>query len=706
MNRRRFLQWSGLALLASLIGGGDRLAAAGASRRHGAARNDATSSRFADWSRLARVADASFAENPDQSELEDLVATLRSQNVSVIEVDTILSNWLTEDQFTAHMADIGTFVQLAHATGMKVVIYYPSLEVISIGGEAGPSFYKNAEGARWAQLGLDGKPNVFYGSLVFWVDPGDESCWLSPNSPWRDYYLGRIRQLASTGVDGIWPDVPIYFDGLRDWCDTSSWGKTAFKADTGLDIPGTDDFTSPAFRRFIEWRHRNLNQWQLDIAAAGRSVNPNLVTFVETVTMDYEDGRKIGLDGAYLRQADNITQVWEVDVLSNSDSMRWATSDDWICLISMYKYARGASGTKPAWAFSFGTRADDAALVMAEVLAAGCNPFEVQAPGKTVSADPAMRTHLYAFIRANQDRIFRASSLATVALYHSSPSRDYVKPTEGSGLFANAIRPNGPAEWWSKNDPQLSCYQQQWLGEFRGMLKALVHAHVPFNVLTSPTLTAADLIAYKALMLPDLEAVSDGEAGIIREFVREGAAIVISGSNPTGMTELGADRSEYALADVLGFSKASALPPTKQSSFGKGHCYYFSDLLGGQYLRDNAQAAYDKLIGIGLQTVTPSVTLSGDRRIHLEATTLGADTIVHLVNFTSLGDRPRPFTTLSTKCTLSVAIPAGKQVTSVAVSSPDNPDPAMAPVPYSVIGATVSVPLTVATYALVAVTIS
>jgi hypothetical protein len=55
---------------------------------------------------------------------------------------------------------------------------------------------------------------------------------------------------------------------------------------------------------------------------------------------------------------------------------------------------------------------------------------------------------------------------------------------------------------------------------------------------------------------------------------------------------------------------------------------------------------------------------------------------------------------------LSVAIPAGKQVTSVAVSSPDNPDPAMAPVPYSVIGATVSVPLSVATYALVAVTIS
>ena len=538
---------------------------------------------FPDWSRQARVANASFGLNPADSELDQIVATLKTQNVTVVEADTQLSNWLTDAEFDAAMADATRFNARVHAVGMKVVWYYPSLEVISVGGEAGPSLYKT--NPDWAQVSIDGKPNVFYGSVVFWVNPGDESCWVSPNGPWHDYYLNRIKKLAATGADGIWPDVPLYFDTVVHWCDTSPWSKAAFRADTGLDIPSAEDWINPVFRRFVEWRHRNLNRWQVDIGNAARTVSPNVLIFVETVTCDYRDGTLVGLDGAYLRQADGITHVWEVDVLSNSDGMRFGREDDWICLIAMYKYARAASGQKPAWAFSKALQADDASLVMAEVLAAGCNPYEVQVPGKTVSADSAMRTRMYAFVQANTSRLFNATALANVAVYHSSASRDYVPrpvdefgaPIEGSGLFATGTQPAGVAEWWSGNDPQQSCYLQPWLGEFRGTIKALVHAHLPFNVVPSPGLAAADLNSYKALMLPNLQAVSDSEAGIIRQFVQAGGTIVITGANPTGLNEYGDSRANYALADVLGFGKGSQLPTSAVKQFGSGWVWLVLD---------------------------------------------------------------------------------------------------------------------------------
>ena len=652
----------------------------------------------ADWGRHARLANASYGENSDDLELEEIVRGLRAQNVSVVEVDTRLSDWLTEEQFEQEMEEARRFNRLVHTAGMKVVWYYPSLEVISVGGQHGPSFYKTYPD--WAQIGMDGRPNLFHGGVVFWVDPGNESVWLSPDGPWREYYLNRVKGIAQTGADGLWPDVPIYF-AYVPWADTSHWARDAFTRDTGLTVPSQAEWSDPTFRRWIEWRHRNLNRFLLDIAAAGRSVNPSFETFVETVTMDYNDATLIGLDGGYLRLAEGVTHMWEVDVVSNDTGMRYATEDDWICLISMYKYGRAASGKKAAWAFSYGIQEDDAVAVMAEVLAAGCNPYEVKSPEKTAGVSAPMRTHMYAWVKANTERLFDATLLANVALYHSSASRDYTEHSEGSGLFASTTKPPEAEEWWSTN-PSESCYDKQWLAEYRGTLKALVHAHIPFNVLTSPTFHAEDLEGYKVLLLPDLEAVSDNEAAIIRRFVQAGGTIVITGPDPTGLNEYGDTRTDYALADVLGFSRRSR-PAGKENSFGAGKAFYFGDLPGKKYLKDGTRAEYEKLIGAVLRGVTPFVTIDGDRRIHLEATRLGNDTLVHFTNFIGVAGPSKLFRVVPTSFTVSVAIPEGKQVKAVNVTSSDNPTPDLQPVPFSIADSKVSFTLHLKQYSLVAV---
>ncbi|MBA8928323.1 hypothetical protein BC739_005540 [Kutzneria viridogrisea] len=656
---------------------------------------------FPEWSRFARIADTTFDEDADPvRDMKPKIDALRKQNVSVIELDTILSNWITDQQFTEHMGKVRQFCELAHAAGMRVVMYYPSLEVISIGGRIGQSFYKNGPGKDWVQRSPEGKPNVFYGDLVVWVDPDDESCWVSPNSPYRDFYLARIRQLAGTGVDAIWPDVPIYFDGALSWCDASSWAASAFRADTGLALPAKPDFTSPVFRRYVEWRHHTLLGWQRDIAAAGQSVNPQLVTFVETVSMDYQYGTLVGLDGAYLRTSPGVSHVWEVDILGNYDGMRHATATDWTCLISMYKYARAASGAKPAWAFSYGWKADDASLVMAELLAAGCNPFEVKSPYKSDSTDLAMRTRMYGFIAANQNALYDSVNTAEVGVYHSSASRDYVDPGAGTGMYLNTVAPKGVKDWWATGSREEGADHHSWLGDFRGVVKALVYAHVPFRTVTSPGLAPADLVGLKALLLPNLQAVSDEEAAVLRGFVAGGGTLVVTGPNPTGLDQFGTTRTEFALSDVLGLRRADPLPASKQN----GTCWYHKDLLGLNYLTKTDQASADLLLGPVLRAAPPTVGLAaGDPRIHLEVNRLGSDLVLQLVNFTQFGDKPTEFKAAPTTCTVRVDLPTGKQIGTVTVSSPDNPTPAPQPVPWTTSGSAATFDLTLQQYSLVRV---
>src|SRR5262249_25908278 len=207
---------------------------------------------FSEWARHARLANASFGEDPDEEELVDILNHLRAEKVSVVECDTNLSDWLTDEEFEQSMAVATHFNRLVHGAGLKVVWYYPSMGVITPGGEYGPSFYKTYP--EWAQVSIDDEPNVFYGSVVFWVEPGAESVWLSPNGPWREYYRNRVKKIALTGADSIWPDVPLYASFTVDWCDQSVYARDAFKVDTGLDLPKEEDWNDPVWRRWIEWR--------------------------------------------------------------------------------------------------------------------------------------------------------------------------------------------------------------------------------------------------------------------------------------------------------------------------------------------------------------------------------------------------------------------------------------------------------------------
>jgi len=54
---------------------------------------------------------------------------------------------------------------------------------------------------------------------VFWLEPDDLDAWLAPESSCREFYLDRIRELAGSGVDGLWIDVACYLNAIGQFED-------------------------------------------------------------------------------------------------------------------------------------------------------------------------------------------------------------------------------------------------------------------------------------------------------------------------------------------------------------------------------------------------------------------------------------------------------------------------------------------------------
>ena len=98
---------------------------------------------------------------------------------------------------------------------------------------------------------------------------GDEDVWVRPYAPeWRKIYMERVRQIAGTGIDGIYVDIPYWmthFDGWEDtWASFDDYTVAAFKKQTGLDAKKDlklGDFSDPNFRKWVDFRIRTFTDF-------------------------------------------------------------------------------------------------------------------------------------------------------------------------------------------------------------------------------------------------------------------------------------------------------------------------------------------------------------------------------------------------------------------------------------------------------------
>jgi len=621
--------------------------------------------------RTAKLAGLAVYPGMSQDLLEEQLDELVEQHVDVVIGDSELSNYQTDARFATHVKVIDRVAEAAHARGLKLLWYIPSLEVQTVDGVNKKSTM-GKDHPDWLQVGVGGKKNVFYGTQEDWVEATDESAWLCPISGYRQYFLGRIKILAASKLDGVWVDVPVYLDTGVKWNCQCDRHKAQFKKDTGLTMPAAFDcsddeqpagacgklWSDASWRRWINYRHHELNTFQLDVHKAGRSVKPNFQTVIEVFTMDYNDAMDKGLDGTFMGNVEGLTHVWEIDSVSNRQGMLRAKPDDWLTKVALAKFARGADKGRPTWVFSYGNTAWDAELVMASAFASQANPYETKTPDMAATVGAAFRKRMYSWADQHTDAIYDTKSAARVAVLYSSLSRDYVDYPYGFALFTDTEPPTvsskdpktskpykGPdREWWS-DEKRDSVKSLEVLGEYRGFIKALSHLHVPFSVEAMQKLTAADLKRYETLIAPNLTAVTDSQAKLLADFVAGGGNLIITGLNPTGLDGYGTPRTKLALADVLGFDRAT-LPATdagRSRVHRAGSVHYVNALLARRYLRTNDPLALGRITRLLRRTTSSAMTTDAHRHVHADLYRLppkapqgGGELVLHLLSFVGI----------------------------------------------------------------------
>lgn len=515
-----------------------------------------------DWARFATVAGLDIHRSMGRQELQNQLDLRKSEFVSVLELDSRLSEYIPSAQeFNLEVEFLDQVADMAHDSGMRAVVYYPALEVLTPDGKAGlRSMFKDHP--NWVQRGIGGKPNVFYDSAEVWVPDGAESAWMSPNGPYRQFFLNRVKQLAGTSLDGIWLDVPLYLDTGSEWSGVSDAAVTDFQqwaADNELgdvSAPLEQNWDNKNFRLWLRWRHENLATFLHDIRAAAHSINPDFLVVVENYPMDYIDATLSGLDALYSNALygaqNNFIHVWEVDSVSNTKAMQWAQPEDFRSKIAMYKWGVAASEGQPSWAFSYGAEPLDAGLAMAATLATGNVPFEAKTPSMISSVDSDFRKKWYGFAQKHATALFGEPRQARVGIWYSSPSRDYIdSPRGGYGMYFSTVPGIEDPDWWA-NHPDDSPLVNPHLGSYRALADALSRSHIPYSIVADPSPTTKKLLdGLDVLLLPNVEAISVPAINSILEFVHNGGTAIIVGRMLGAMDESGDPREHNPVLKKL-----------------------------------------------------------------------------------------------------------------------------------------------------------
>ncbi|MGB5850505.1 MAG: hypothetical protein WBH40_18600, partial [Ignavibacteriaceae bacterium] len=188
------------------------------------------------WTHFVRIAGHGLNKSNIDKTIDDAIETY----LFGIEVDNdIPGRYESFLDPTEKLDAIELIAKKAHAINNHSFVYVAGLECITAyADQQEHSFFKDHPD--WVQRNINNRPAMFGGGDAFWIDEGDEDVWITPYAQeWRDIYMGHIRNIAKTGIDGIFVDIPYWMTHFDEWKDTwasfDDYTVQTFKDKTGLD---------------------------------------------------------------------------------------------------------------------------------------------------------------------------------------------------------------------------------------------------------------------------------------------------------------------------------------------------------------------------------------------------------------------------------------------------------------------------------------
>jgi hypothetical protein len=384
--------------------------------------------------------------------------------------------------------------------------------------------YDDAQQAHpdWIAFEADGKPRRHWASPEMWV-----TCALGPYN--FDFMTQVKREIMSRyRVDGIFINR---WDGSgMCYCEHC---RENFKAATGHELPRTNDPQNPARRAYILWRQQRLfDLWQLWDREV-RAINPNSCVIPNT-----GGGATSALD---MKRIGELAPILIADRQARRGlTAPWANGKN-------AKEFRATMGRKPiVGIFSVGLE----------------EPYRWKD-----SVQNAAEFQLWATDGMAND--LRPWFTKFSGVLHDER---WLKPVE------ELYRRYASWEKYLRNERSLArvgvVYSQQtgWFhggnveDHINGWYQALIEARVPFELVHDRLLDADHLTAFKALLLPNLAALSKEQCDQLRGYVKRGGSVIAT--HETSLyDEWGVKQQNFGLADLFGVDYAGRTDTRMQNAY-------------------------------------------------------------------------------------------------------------------------------------------
>jgi hypothetical protein len=465
------------------------------------------------WTHFVRI--GAYGLSPSNS--AKIVSDATASHVFGIEVDNdIPGRYESFLDPTEKLTAIKSVAEKAHQAGNKAFVYIAGTECITANADkAAHSVVKDHPD--WLQRKMTGEPAVFTGGAAFWIREGDEDVWISPYAdPWRKQYMERVRQIAATGIDGIYVDIPYWmthFDGWENtWASFDQYTVAAFKKKTNLDARKDlklGDFSDPNFRTWIDFRIATFTDFLREIRENARTSNPSIMVIPEIYPGIEEEAVRVGADVYELYGVvDAVAHEYEFGSGDHLAGSR--TQLVWLLYqVGMSSFRAFAQG-KATWLLNYSWDGDkdvDAREAMktlaASQVVAGVNFWDAPGHSMAGSNDAATRAEIFHWIERYQNVLYHPRTpIRPIGVYFSPASRNYDAA--------------------------------HFLPSFRGTVLLLLQSHRQFQIVTPRTLASFN---GPALILPDVSQLSSAERDQLKAFTDRGSRLLITGTDSTNLPD-------------------------------------------------------------------------------------------------------------------------------------------------------------------------
>jgi hypothetical protein len=498
---------------------------------------------------------------------QQIVQRAQDSNVAGIEVDNDIpgryESYLNPE---AKLKAIHDVAEAAHKVGNHAFVYIAGTECITANGDK-VAHTLAKDHPDWLQRKITGEPAIFGGGTAFWIRAGDEDVWVSPYATeWRKTYMERVRQIAATGIDGIYIDIPYWmthFDGWEDtWASFDDYTVAAFKRQTGLDAKHDvkiGDFSDPGFRKWVEFRIQTFTDFLAEIDHTAKAVNPEIKTIPEIYPGIEEEAVRVGADVYSLYPVvDAIAHEYEFGNGNHMASERKPV--DWFRYqVGMHSFRAFAQG-KATWILNYSWDGDKNVdkreammnLAMSQVMA-GANFWDAPGHSMAGSNDLPTRKKIFDWIQEHEKTFYLPRTpIDPIGVYFSPETRNL--------------------------------YAKDFLDSYRGVLILLMQKHLSFQIVTPRTL--ADFHG-RTLVLPDVRVLGNNEQNWLRDYATAGNRIVVTGSD---VTELGESKNVVRMPECPGKAYDAEIEKDFEHSSPDAQHEFFANLQGGDSVRIQASA--------------------------------------------------------------------------------------------------------------------